>query len=191
MGIHEDARNGTLVKSTLKRYMEGNPNIINEQDPVKGMTPLAAAVIEGHVETVKELLKNRAKPDIPCKKGETPLLLAAWKTSSNRPRIIELLLGIKKMPQGYVDATCKLAENNTPLMFVLKKTKPDIDSIRLLCKAGASLELQNDDGVSAEDMAKETGKQKVLQAIYPKRNNQLYKRYLRWSLRSYSSSWRG
>ncbi|UKZ82711.1 hypothetical protein TrVFT333_010506 [Trichoderma virens FT-333] len=148
MGIHEDARKGTLVGSTLTGYIEGNPNIVNEWDPVEGMTPLAAAVIEGHAEVVKQLLRRRAKPDAPCKNGEMPLLLAAWKTSSNRSKIIQLLLNIKKMPQGYVDATCKIANGNTPLMFILSNTNPiDLDSVRLLRKAGASLTLENNDGV--------------------------------------------
>ncbi|KAM0265122.1 hypothetical protein ACHAQJ_000274 [Trichoderma viride] len=168
MGIHYDARKGTLVGSILTSYIEGNPDLINEQDPVEGMTPLAAAVLEGHVEVVRQLLRRRAKPDAPCRNGETPLLLAAWKASSNRSRIIQLLLQIKKIPKGYVDATCKLAGNNTPLMFILRKTQPvDIDSIRLLRKAGASLTLENDDGVSAEEMAEESDNKKVMQAIYP------------------------
>ncbi|UKZ56976.1 hypothetical protein TrVGV298_010824 [Trichoderma virens] len=177
MGIHEDARKGTLVGSTLTGYIEGNPNIVNEWDPVEGMTPLAAAVIEGHAEVVKQLLRRRAKPDAPCKNGETPLLLAAWKTSSNRSKIIQLLLNIKKMPQGYVDATCKIANGNTPLMFILSNTNPiDLESVRLLRKAGASLTLENNDGVSAEEMAEESGDTQVKYALRPEEEQTFFQK---------------
>jgi hypothetical protein len=161
MGIHEDAWQGTLVGDVLDNYLKNDPNAINEQDPLEGRTPLAAATVGGHAEVVDELLKKGAKADALSRDGETPLLLAASEANYNRPRIIQLLLG-KTLS---VDATCLTAERNTPLMFVTKKK--DIESIRLLRKAGASLVLTNNDNKNAEAIAKETEDDAVIDALNP------------------------
>ncbi|KAI2466904.1 ankyrin [Annulohypoxylon bovei var. microspora] len=149
MGFHEDVRQGTAVGGRLVYYIRSNPNIFNEQDPADGLTPLAAAAVAGHAEEVKQLLDKGARADVLSRNGETPLLLAAWKTNNNRPRIIQLLL--TKTPSSSVDATCASAGNKTPLMFAIEKR--DLESIRLLRKAGASLELEDDSNLNAEEIA--------------------------------------
>jgi hypothetical protein len=68
-------------------------------------------------------------------------------------------------PPGSVDATCPIAKNNTPLMFAI--TKKDIESIRLLRKARASLTLKNNNDVNAEDVAEETKDKAVIRALDP------------------------
>lgn len=161
MGIHENAAEGSLLGGSLINYIKNDPNVLNEQDPVGGLTPLAAATVGGHVKEVEQLLKKGAKADAPSGNGETPLLLAAWKAKNNRARIIQLLLG--KTPPGSIDATCPIAENYTPLMWAV--TNKDIESIRLLRGAGASLEVQNDDGTNAEDMAEEIEDMAVSRAL--------------------------
>ncbi|KAI0887016.1 uncharacterized protein GGS22DRAFT_199340 [Annulohypoxylon maeteangense] len=162
MGIHEDVRHGIAIGGTLKSYIRKNPNILTEQDPTEGLTPLAAAVVAGQAEQVKQLLDKGADADARSRNGETPLLLAAWKTNNNRPRIIQLLL-TKTHPDS-VDATCTIADKNTPLMFAV--TKGDLESIRLLRKAGASIELENNSDLNAEEMAHMIGG-KVPLALHP------------------------
>jgi ankyrin repeat protein len=98
MGIHEDPRQGTLVGDRLVNYIKNNPNVLNEQDPVGGLTSLTAATVGGYAEEVEQLLKKGAEADALSRNGETPLLLAAWKTNNNRPRNIQLLLA--KTPPG-------------------------------------------------------------------------------------------
>lgn len=163
MGVHEDARQGTLVGSRLDSYIKSNPNVLSEQDLGEGLTPLAAAVVRGYTEEVEELLRKGANADARSRNGETPLLLAAWKTDNNRPRIIQLLLE-KALPDS-IDATSPTAENNTPLMFAIMKK--DVESIRLLRKAGASLILTNKDNFNADDMAKETQDNALIRALDP------------------------
>ncbi|KAI1439620.1 ankyrin [Annulohypoxylon stygium] len=175
MGIHEDVRRGTALGDTLNRYISSNPNILKEQDPVEGLTPLAAAVIAGHAEQVEEILNKGAQADAPSRNGETPLLLAAWKTKHNRPRIIQLLL--EKTPPGSVDTTCVNANHNTPLMFAVKKG--DLESIRLLRNAGASIELENDNDNNAEEMATDKGGRVPL-ALHPEKE--------RWALERFTST---
>ena len=163
MSIFEDARKGTLVGAKLDNYIRNNPNIVNEQEPSSGLTPLAIAVVEGHPTEVKQLLKKGAQADGLCRRGEAPLLLAAWKTSKERPLITQLLL--EKTPTRSVDATCEDADNKTPLMYAV--ANKDIDSIRMLRKAGASLTTKNNDGFNAKEMAEDTKDPAVLRALNP------------------------
>ena len=145
MGIHEDARQGTLVGDTLTRYLKNNPDILNEQDPATGRAPLATAAVAGFADVVDQLLKKGAKADALSRDGETALLLTTRETTRNRPRIVQLLLS--KTPAGSVDATTAADSNNTPLMHaVLRK---DVESIKLLVKAGASRTVTNNSGLTA------------------------------------------
>jgi hypothetical protein len=161
MSIFEDARKGILVGDRLDNYVKRNANILNEQDLSSGLTPLAIAVVEGFPEEVEQLLKKDAKVDGRSRNGETPLLLAAWKTTNERVLIIQLLLS--KTPS--VDTTCSAAENKTPLMYAIENK--DIDSIRMLRKAGANLKIKNDEGFNAKEVAIYTDDSAVLRALYP------------------------
>ena len=152
MGIHEDARNGTLIDLVLNKYLQDNPSILSEQDPTEGLVPLAAAVVGAYVDEVEQILGKGAKADALSRDGETPLLLAARKASTNRSRIIQLLLD--KTPKESIDATVSTVKNNTPLMFVVQKK--DVESVRLLRRAGASLAAKNDDGITAQEMAEKS-----------------------------------
>lgn len=84
MSIYDDARKGSLIGNKLNDYIKSNPNILNEQDPASGLTPLGIAVVEGFPDEVEQLLKKGAKADEPSREGETPLLLAAWKGKAER-----------------------------------------------------------------------------------------------------------
>jgi ankyrin repeat protein len=149
MGIHEDAQQGTLVGDTLTRYLKQNPNILNEQDPATGRAPLATAAVAGFADVVEQLLKKGAKAEALSRNGETALLLTTRETTKNRSRIVQLLLS--KTPDSLVDATTAADSNNTPLMYaVLKK---DVESIRLLVKAGASPTAPNDSDLTPEAAA--------------------------------------
>ncbi|KAK0637534.1 Ankyrin repeat-containing protein [Lasiodiplodia hormozganensis] len=163
MGIHEDARNGTLMEAVLDDYVKRDPNLLDERDPETGLTPLAAATMKGHVKEVEQLLRKCARADATSKNGETPLLTATRNPIMNRPRIIQLLL--RKTPPCFVDATCGDADNNTPLMFAIKQN--DLESIRLLRNAGASLTRRNDDGLSAKDLVDSIEDKAVKCALYP------------------------
>lgn len=167
MSIFEDARSGNLNKSRLDSYLSDDPIILAEQESSSGLTPLGIAVVEGFPEEVQLLLKKGAQPDGLSGNGATPLLLAAWKATKERPRIIQLLLA--KIPSGDVsiDATIPAAENKTPLMYAIEKK--DLDSIRMLRTARASLTIKNDDGFNAKEVAEYLDDEAVLLALYPKK----------------------
>ncbi|KAF7361170.1 putative ankyrin repeat protein [Mycena sanguinolenta] len=164
MGIHEDAQQGTLTGDTLARYLQSNPNILNEQDPATGRAPLATAAVAGFADEVEQLLKRGAKPDALSRDGETALLLATRETPRNLPRIVQLL--ISKTPAGSVDATPS-GDGNTPLMYAV--LREDIESIKLLAKAGASVTATNNSGLSAEQMAAASSNKAVARALDPEK----------------------
>jgi len=165
MDIHQDVRNGTLTEARLNKYIEADRTVLEQQDPAEGLTPLGAATVAGNANEVLLLLKSGAKADTLSKDGETPLLLAASKTDKNRARIIQLLLA--KTPSSAIDATSSSADKNTPLMHVVQKK--DVESIRLLRKARASLTLTNDDGYNAKDLADKTYDRVVIRALNPEK----------------------
>lgn len=150
MSIHEDAKQGILVGNVLDNHIKNDPNILEKQNSDSGFTPLAIAIIEGFPDEAYELLEKGAKADGLSRDKETPLLLAAWKAKKERPRLIQLLL--KKIPQDSVDTTCDIAGLKTPLMFAIENK--DLESIRLLRKAKASVDIKNKEGFTAEQMAR-------------------------------------
>ncbi|KAK4458192.1 hypothetical protein QBC42DRAFT_186588 [Cladorrhinum samala] len=125
--------------------------------PKTGLTPLAAAVVSGNADEVQQLLEKGADPNERSLNGETPLLLAAWKAAREAPLITQLLLS--KLSRDSVDDTCDAAENKTPLMCAIEraaasKSSLDLEVIRLLRSAGASLAIRNNDGFNATEVAK-------------------------------------
>ncbi|KAF3903726.1 hypothetical protein AA313_de0209677 [Arthrobotrys entomopaga] len=168
MGIHEEARLGTLTEVKLANYLREDPNRLNEQDPdtPARYTPLASAAVNGHAKVVDLLLRNKADPDAPCANDARPLHLVAqnWQGPKGKQGpIIKLLLGNKPPPE-VVDRPLA-PENNTALMLILKKRPIDLDSIKLLRKAGASPTLKNALGESATTLAQESNDKRVRQAV--------------------------
>jgi ankyrin repeat protein len=165
MSIFDDARRGTLIGARLDNWLRTNSSALNSQDPSTGWTLLATAVVSGFPNQVEQLLKRGAKATLRCRDRETPLLLAAWKTPMERPLIVQKLLSY--VPKKSIDDTCDLAENNTPLMCAIEKL--DVGSVRLLAKAGAKLHIKNDDGFNAVQVASNTGKYSVRNALEPEK----------------------
>ncbi|OCL03442.1 hypothetical protein AOQ84DRAFT_400664 [Glonium stellatum] len=171
MDTHQDVRNGALTEARLKKYIEVDRAVLEQQDPAEGLRPMGAATVAGYADEVLLLLKSSAKADAPSKDGESPLLLTALKANKNRARIIQLLLA--KTSSSATNATIPLVGNNTPVMYVVQK---GIESIRLLRKAGASLTLTNDDGYNAEDLAEKTYDKVVKRALNPEREKGDFKK---------------
>lgn len=159
MTIFDEARRGTLIVAGL------TDNELDSNDPTTGWTLLATAVVSGFPNLVEQLLKQGAKATLQCKNGETPLLLAAWKTTRERALILQKILRPLKGDINEIDKTCKLAEYNTPLMCAIENL--DVDSVRLLARAGARLHIKNEDGFNAVQVAQNTGKRSVQNALKP------------------------
>ncbi|KAI0798931.1 hypothetical protein GGR55DRAFT_684464 [Xylaria sp. FL0064] len=171
--VFDDARQGILVNSILANWLESDPTCLEQQEPSTGWTLLAIAAASGFPEEIRQLLRKGAKPYLRCRDGETPLLLAAWKAERERPLIVQTILE-RTPPQSTdtstdntIDATCDTAENKTPLMCAIDNS--DIETVRILVKAGASLSKKNNDGFNAVEIAENTGKKSILRALKPEK----------------------
>lgn len=142
MSIFEDARTGKLNSNSLDDYLANDSNILKQQDAASGLTALAIAVVEGFPEEVELLLEKGARPDDLSRDGESPLLLATWKATKERSRIIQLLLAKTLPNDATIETTNPAANNKTPLMYAIEKE--DLKSIRMLRTAGASLTIKDD-----------------------------------------------
>ncbi|KAI0101376.1 hypothetical protein GGR51DRAFT_530527 [Nemania sp. FL0031] len=172
MSVFEDARQGILVGERLSGWLKSDPTYLEQQEPGTGWTLLAIAAVSGFPQEVEQLLSRGAKPYIRCRDDETPLLLAAWKAQKERPLIVQKILRASPQPtdtttDNTIDATCDVAENKTPLMFAIENS--DIETVRILVKAGASLSKKNNDGFNAVEVAENSGKKSILRALNPEK----------------------
>ena len=154
--IFEDCWRGTLTIDRLQAYREVANLDVDAPSGTKQITPLAAACWKGHLNVVRMLLDNpqiAASPDAPSLRGRTPLHFSTSQSPrKNRTAIVRLLIDAG----ANVDASSKEDGLNTPLMYALTRVK-DIEVVRLLVDAGASLDAQNDQGKSAQDLARAQG----------------------------------
>lgn len=171
MSIFDKARTGTLVGETLDVIYKNNPNLLEQQEPDTGYTPLAIAVVEGFPDEVLQLLSKGVEANGPSANGETPLLLAVWKTTRERPLIVQRLLRSQREPRVAVEQTCAAAEYKTPLIFAVEKK--DLDCIRMLRDAGASATRTDGNGLNAKEVAENLGDTAVIQALSPRERSML------------------
>ena len=102
--LHRAARLGDT--SLILKALEANPSSLNEQDPKLGWTPLYRAVICGHYEAARLLVKRGADPAMGSKTGDTPLHLAA---EDGNMKMVRCLLEAK------ADTNARQCDGETPL----------------------------------------------------------------------------
>jgi hypothetical protein len=140
-----------LTAEKLAGYLKGNPDLINEQEPKTGLTPLAKALNAGNASTVDLLLKNGASADKKTADGRTPMYLAA-DASRQRARMIQLLLA--KNPTTFDDEGPDFVQKKTPLMAAV--LKGDADAVKLLVDIGASKDKKNSAGKTPKELVDES-----------------------------------
>ena len=160
MGIHQEARDGTLTSAKLKQYLQSGS--INDEDASgRGLTPLAVAAKAGHVHVVKILCESQADVNKKGRDGCTPLYFAA-NAKANRSEIVQVLLKY----HASVDETDDGCDNETPLMAAITQAR-DPKVVSLLYNAGASLTKKNDKGETAQLLADQSGNPAIKNAIIP------------------------
>ncbi|KAL8338312.1 hypothetical protein RB598_006939 [Gaeumannomyces tritici] len=169
MSIFEQARRGELLGGRVRRLSSAS---LNSQDPETGLTLLATAVLSGVPAEVEQLLERGAVANKRCKNNETPLLLATWQATVERPLMVQALLPY--LDKESLNHTCRSAWGNTPIMWAVEKI--DADSVRLLAKAGAKIKIKNDDGETAEGIAVRVGKKYLINCLRPDEEQALFSR---------------
>jgi len=172
MSIFDDARRGALFGVRLDNWLRSDRSALSSYDSSTGWTLLATAVASGFPAQVEQLLERGAVANVRCRNGETPLLLATWKAPTERALMVQMLLAY--LPKESINDTCSLAGNNTPLMFAVERV--DADSVRLLARAGAKLNIKNDDGDTADDIAISTGKKWLRNSLHPEKEQGFFGR---------------
>ncbi|KAL8366648.1 hypothetical protein RB595_010488 [Gaeumannomyces hyphopodioides] len=169
MSIFEQARRGELLGGGVRRL---SLTSLNSQDPKTGLTLLATAVLSGVPAEVEQLLERGAMANKRCRNNETPLLLATWQATVERPLMVQALLPY--LDKESLNHTCSAAWGNTPIMWAVEKA--DADSVRLLAKAGAKIKIRNEDGETAEGIALRLGKRYLINCLRPDEEQTLFSR---------------
>jgi len=117
-----------------------------------GITPLHVAVKYNLAEI---LLKFGANPNVFCQDGWTPLMIAACSSSDTA------VVQVKKLVNAgaYLNVntwSCRM----TPIMLAIKKG--NFENVKCLVEAGADINIQNIDGLTALDLAKKYEYQSIV-----------------------------
>ena len=131
-----------------------HPQIVVDVANASDETPLMMAALRGRLDWSQRLLERGAKLNRP---GWTPLHYAA---SGPEPKVVALLLD----RGAVVDALSPT--RNTPLMMAARYG--DEGAVALLLARGASLELRNDRGLNAADLARLAGREALAARLEPK-----------------------
>ncbi|PCH33955.1 hypothetical protein WOLCODRAFT_160480 [Wolfiporia cocos MD-104 SS10] len=157
-GLHEEALQGTLTAASLKQYLAQDSSAIDAIGGPKSVTPLAAAVSRGKLETVRLLLNANADPNALSSHGRTPLYFATVRApTADRAAIVRELLNAG----ADIDGECDEDDRSTPLMNAIVETR-DRDVIRELVNRGASQTKANVRGETAKSLAKDMDMEHVL-----------------------------
>lgn len=144
-----------LNLQTVTRYLDANPNFLNQKDEKLGCTLLSNAVQNGNYELVQFLLeKKSADPNIPNELGMTPLHYAV---ESGNHKMTNLLL-----EQG-ANPNIQQQDGETPLHIAANKG--DYKVIKLLCLYGGNIHIKTLNNNSVLDYSDERGNQKCTEVI--------------------------
>ncbi|XP_059138762.1 ankyrin-3-like [Physella acuta] len=121
------ATNGESIESA-KVLLEFKADINLKNNT--GQTPLFSLLPRSYMQMIEFMLENKANVNDADTQGDTPLLC------NNRSEVVRLLI------KAGASVNCQNSEGYTPLMLVAKQQ--DIKTIKVLCEAGAEVNLVNE-----------------------------------------------
>lgn len=143
--------------SKIQNILNGNPKLVNFQDPIFGTTPLMWAIGAEKYQSAEALLDNGADPNIVSKIGTTALFEAisfSWNdTQANEdPKFVKLLLNYKADPNiNYCSSkiygqTDPIECGTSPLMYSVSR---GFEKVKLLVNAGSTINYKTKSGNTA------------------------------------------
>ena len=143
-----------LIENTNKLLNE-DPHLLNQYSP-HGFTPLGMATHFGNENIVRFLLRNGADPNLASKNGYSvyPLYVA---TDLNFEGISKMLV------EAGAEVNVIQASHMTPLHAAAKNG--NIEMLILLLEKGALVDIKNDQGKTASDLAFEKGHREIAQIL--------------------------
>jgi ankyrin repeat protein len=137
----------------VRILVETRPNDINMKNK-KGITALAYAASNDHLEIVRVLLEKGADPDIACPFGQTPLLRASY---FGHLRIVEALLSATRLPNA------KTKAGWTAVYTALQQKNPEV--AEYLVRKGVDCESKSDFGIAPIHLAAENGQVGIMSTL--------------------------
>lgn len=131
-----------------------NKSIDLNQKDINGYTPLARAVLKGHVNIVRQLINRDARLDILTKENNSLLMLAVL---PGKAKLTKLLLD-----KG-IDPNIKNNAGDSALM--LAAAAGNNDMIEILIKSGADIQIRNQDDLNAYQIASNAGHKTTAELI--------------------------
>jgi len=155
--IHFAVINGDTV--VLQKMIDKRVNLNKPSDDEYGMRPLHYAVVHRHPEMVKFLLEKGAKVNAVDVGGNTPLHMVAWIYNDTLAQDIANCL----LSHG-ADINARNKEGNTLLHVLIYNNRRDL--IEAIGKKYAfTINLKNEDGESASELASRLKRKDVLKNI--------------------------
>jgi ankyrin repeat protein len=151
----------TLALSIVCALVAGGTLFGQAEKPAADPAPLADAVLASDDALVRKLVEGGAdihgldtRPNVAGRNGRRPLNFAALK---NDTAMIELLLELG------ADIDKQNLSGFTPLHHAVEAQS--VEAIKLLLKKGADVTIENKQGLTPAEFARETGRQRSLDAL--------------------------
>lgn len=153
--MSEDLRTASLngdIELVMESIEQGVD--LNETDPL-GRTALMFASFNGHSDIIRFLLENGADVNEQNNEGRTPLMFAS---SGPFPEAVEYLL-----QEGADPNVSDSVEGWSPLMY--SAAEGNLEVVQILLDHGADASLQDDDGETALDFARNNNHGEVVSLL--------------------------
>jgi ankyrin repeat protein len=124
----------------IRSFFAKNSELVNIQEPKFGFTLLMWAVFNHKMESVKSLLESGANPNIPSKKGVSPLIRAA---EFDELPMMKLLIEFGADPHYMMDSLPPASALVASISGIPTQKKQDLEKVKYLLDLGVNMDSTN------------------------------------------------
>ena len=133
--------------TSIRKFFERKPKLIDVQEPVFGFTLLSWAVFNNHLEATRTLTNLGANPNIVNVNNENALLYAAGKYETSE--FLKIILEGGKADVNFKDSIMKVSSHCTALHRAVRKR---LESVQLLLDYGADITINCSKGKNTNSL---------------------------------------